>query len=530
MTYKQKSLIFYVIFLVFLVAMFTQKQSFHVDELWSYGLANYEGNAVMEVTDGVKYDDPEAPFLNYLAVKDGQRFDYSKVWENQRNDNHPVLFYVLLHTISSFFPGKFSLWFGAVINIAFALVLLLYVRKLLLQLTHSRSVQTIGTLAFLATYGIVNSLFFIRMYVMVMALQTMLSYLCLLLLEEERGSPIPEDLTTHSKWFTLYCIFAVTYFSALTHYYCIVYAVFLTLAVIVLLLCRKDWKTALQITGAQLLSGLLALATFPSMLERVFGGDRGAQSMENLQSYDSDSGRLQLFFEYMNKELFGGLILLILIPCALGLILYYVKRHKSGDRTFSMSYYLVLLFPVVVYFAVIVMTAPLRVSRYLYPLYPIIFVLAVALFGMLLEYVLPGRKQITSIVLTMVLCLTVFQSFHNLTGRRFLEYLYPEAPTYLSVAADYSDCDCLYIYHYPHDLMTSYKEVCHYKSVTFVPLDRLDMLEDLEIANNDKLILRSVEAGDGKYVVGKVLEAYPQFTRAERLFYYSPDGVTSILT
>ena len=530
MSYKQKSLILYILLFVFLIAMFTQKQSFHVDEVWSYGLANYDGNAYMQVEDGKQYNGEEL-YHRYMTVQEGQRFDYSKVWENQRNDNHPVLFYLLLHTISSFFPGKFSLWFGAAINIVFALVLLLYVRKLLLLLTHSRQVQTMCSLAFVTTYGIVNAMFFIRMYVMVMALQTMLSYLCLLLLEQEKGNDIPEDLETHSKWFTLYSIFAVTYFSALTHYYCIVYAVFLTLTLLVALLFQKRWKTALQLFGTQALAGLLALVTFPAMLERVFGGDRGAQSMENLKSFEGgEEGRLSLFLSFINKELFGGLALLVLGLCAVLLLYSLFAKKKVKTRALSFRGSLVLLFPVLVYFFVIELTAPLQVSRYLYPLYPVIFVLVVAWLGVLLEVVFPNRQKLAAVILAVTLFLTVVSSYFNRTERRYFEYLYPEAKVYLSTAAEYQNCNCLFIYHWTYEVMTSYKELSQYRSVTFLRDTELDQLDDLAVAKDKELIVRTVNIQDWYETTGVVMEHYSQFTNAEQLFRYAPDGITSILT
>ncbi len=58
-------------------------------------------------------------YNNYFAVKKNERFDYRKVWKNQKNDVHPPIYYILLHTICSFFPGKFSWWYAGSINIFF---------------------------------------------------------------------------------------------------------------------------------------------------------------------------------------------------------------------------------------------------------------------------------------------------------------------------------------------------------------------------------------------------------------------------
>ena len=58
-------------------------------------------------------------FMDYFTVQRGHEFDYATVWKNQSEDVHPPLYYVFVHTISSFFPGSFSKWFGLAVNILF---------------------------------------------------------------------------------------------------------------------------------------------------------------------------------------------------------------------------------------------------------------------------------------------------------------------------------------------------------------------------------------------------------------------------
>ena len=46
------------------------------------------------------------------------RFDYAQVYENQIIDaSHPPLYYALVHTVCSFFPGVFSKWLAYSINV-----------------------------------------------------------------------------------------------------------------------------------------------------------------------------------------------------------------------------------------------------------------------------------------------------------------------------------------------------------------------------------------------------------------------------
>lgn len=100
------------------------KKGMHVDEYYSYGLSNYSGNNIfMSVDLGKTYTDPKQPFLDYMTVQPGNGFSYDNVWDKQSADVHPPFYYVILHTVCSFFPAKFSIWFAAVINITFSPVL-----------------------------------------------------------------------------------------------------------------------------------------------------------------------------------------------------------------------------------------------------------------------------------------------------------------------------------------------------------------------------------------------------------------------
>ena len=101
----------------------TQKQGYHSDELWCYGLANSYYKPFVYLEDGIYQDDYEGGYegsdithkwisgdvmKKYITVQKDQRFSYDSVYHNQILDHHPPLYYFILHTICSFFPDKFS--------------------------------------------------------------------------------------------------------------------------------------------------------------------------------------------------------------------------------------------------------------------------------------------------------------------------------------------------------------------------------------------------------------------------------------
>lgn len=57
-------------------------------------------------------------YKDYITVGADERFDYASVYYNQTMDVHPPLYYFILNTVSSFFAGSFSKWYGIGINLA----------------------------------------------------------------------------------------------------------------------------------------------------------------------------------------------------------------------------------------------------------------------------------------------------------------------------------------------------------------------------------------------------------------------------
>lgn len=78
-----------------------------MDEVWLYGLANSKNYAHLFMQEGWDADWIEPSYFeNYIEVQPGEEFSYGAVFRNQTEDNHPPLFYLVLHTVSSFFPNK----------------------------------------------------------------------------------------------------------------------------------------------------------------------------------------------------------------------------------------------------------------------------------------------------------------------------------------------------------------------------------------------------------------------------------------
>lgn len=319
---KKESIIIYVLFTLFMVIILLNKVNYNVDELLSYGLANSMNGETIRFDDGLSYIPARSPWISCMTVQSGGRFDFQHVWENQANDVHPPFYYLILHFICSFFPGKFSLWFAGSINIVFALLTLWVVRRLTHELTDSHNMVWIVSVCFITSVAILSSVAFLRMYIMTLFLVSLISLVFVLAVRQKMLS---------GRFYGT--VILVSYIGALTHYYYIVYLFFLCLVFGIWLLFNKRYKETLLFALSMGLCGGLAVKTFPSMLEHMFlGGYRGAQSIENLKGPVSVYlERLRSFYGFINKGLFGGFLTYAVVMLV---FLWFLSRWTMWESEF----------------------------------------------------------------------------------------------------------------------------------------------------------------------------------------------------
>lgn len=198
-----------------------EKTGQHSDEIWGYGLANsyykpylFMTNNEEENTYDNKWVDSEV-FTDYISVDEEDRFAYDSVLSNMKIDSHPPLFYLVLHTISSLFPGTYSLWYGFSIGLVCFVVLQIFMFKLGSFLTKSDLWGLLLVAFYGFSVGALNNYVFVRQYSMLTMFGVMLLYYHARVLfakdkKEFRNALIMLAVSTAG--------------GCLTHYYFIVYA------------------------------------------------------------------------------------------------------------------------------------------------------------------------------------------------------------------------------------------------------------------------------------------------------------------
>ena len=413
---KRSKGIFIVIVILSLIGMIhfgNQKQGYHVDEMYSYGLANSEylpfmhfGVSGYDVKDWMNeygagesfadlfrnlikdykilkehdfqfYNTPiyanylvaqsnssdtrtttwvsGQEYRDYLSASESNTFNYASVYYNQRGDVHPPLYYMLLHTISSVFQGVFSKWFGLVINIVFLMMTLGILYHMLEEYFGGAKVALAVSLVYGLSNGIFTTAMFLRMYAVLTFFVVSMCYVHLKICSE--GFSFKKK---NLVWLML-----ITLFGYMTHYYFVIYAGVTAIIFCVWMLLKRDWKGIFQYVLALGTTAVLGICVWPFSLKHVFSGYRGRESLGVITSGSFHWIKIKLVLDQVFGELFGGRWWL---PCtALCLLIVAMVWTKKKEL---IGKEMLVFVPMFVYTVVVAQIVPFYVDRYFMCVFP----------------------------------------------------------------------------------------------------------------------------------------------------------------
>ena len=374
----------------------TQKDGLHIDEHYSFILSNSFnadriGNYPPVWNQWVSGDD----FREFLTVEKGEQFAYGNVYKNNSTDAHPPLFYFLLHTVCSLFPGRWSAWMGMGMN--FLLILLAQVA--LYCLTRKLTGSALWAVVPVAVYGgmqaFTDTAIFIRMY----PLMTLLTVLLLsqhyhLLTREKKLSPI------------LFCG-ALTFLGVFTHYYFAIPAFFMAAAGCFYLLASRKWKYLFAYAGAMLLGVILVFVIYPAGITQITGSETnnvGKEVAANILNFSRLDNSLRAMLKLLRTGILDGLrqhktlawtLTGITLGIAAVLGLLRCRKHSAGDPWKLPLIFTLLLTAVTAlsFVAISHISSKFVNVRYLYSLFPLV-ALALSLALWLVASSLKLNKQV----------------------------------------------------------------------------------------------------------------------------------------
>lgn len=521
---KLKKSAYYILplLLVMLIQCFfiVHKEGYHMDELLSFELSNAEYNpwivptqpvgrlakfiheeiedetfggtlsnladTVMDVINNrggskilqYKADIYEEPvwitaeqFKEYLTVNAKDSFNYLSVYFNAKDDDHPPVFYMLLHTVSSVFQNKIAPFMGCVINV-FAIsgccLLFLFVgifleERGLLQEGTGRFYGICASILYGASSGAIATGLLIRMY-------GVMTFFCVALFYIHIKKYFESSFQKKNK-----LLITITVLGFLTQYFFLFYCFGLAIITVILLIKNKRIGELKKYICSMLVAAIIGILLFPFSVSTLFSNARAAEALGNLSSGFGDYGyRLSSFGEILLTRCFGrpvyGIIVILMLAIALAIALFLRKkrnyREKKPERS---TFMLLLMVPVCGYFLLAAKISPFLVDRYIMSVFPF---LALLLAWLLCIVCMNFRKTGRYLMVIPVILIGILN-----IGTYDGEYLYQGYKDQLAIAEEYKElaCICLYDgYGFYYNLL----EFTEYEETLLLKLPELEQRQD----------------------------------------------------
>ena len=331
-----------------------------------FGLASYNKPEIQNNNDFYNVWHNKEYYQDYLKVNDNEKIMFSQIIENQKNDNHPPLYYFILRMAMGFNINVFSKWPGIVINIIIYIFITIFMYLIGSKILRGKEKYKEKSvfLAFISSIMLsaVTSAIFIRMYALSTLNIVITTYLHLKLLEKENKSNM-----------ILIGISLSVLIGSLTHYYYLFYLVAMFIMFVIKYIKEKKYKQVIKYILAIGVAGICSLIIFPYSINHIFFGYRGKGVLNNLSNIGQHFVNILLYLFITNVYVFND-FLIVLMLVIVSVCIYKMIRHKKIMEEKN-KYVKYIAIPTLFYFIIVSICSPYIELRYIIAVSPMIFIL-----------------------------------------------------------------------------------------------------------------------------------------------------------
>ena len=353
---------------IIFVIVGVNKSYIHMDEAYSLGLASYDKVEIQDNEDFYNTWHNKEYYEDYLTVNDDEVGQYSQVYENQKNDVHPPLYYLILRIAMGFSKNHYSKWPGIVVNIIIYMFITIFMYLILEKIlaNKEKSKEKAMMLAFISsiTMASLTNVIYIRMYALSTLNILITTYLHMKLLYSEK-----------LNYKLLIGIGLSALAGSLTHYYYLFYLAMLYLLFAIKYIKEKNFKNLIWYTITMGIAGILSLAIFPYSIKHMFFGYRGQGVISKLMDVPQFLTSIGQYLLKVNRFAFNKVLLVILAIMLVAVI--YKLRKKQKVVTEKNKYTKFIALPTLFYFILVAVASPWIELRYIMPVCGLIFVLVI---------------------------------------------------------------------------------------------------------------------------------------------------------
>ncbi len=377
------------------------KSYIHMDEGYSLGLASYDKTEIQDSADFYDTWHNGAYYEDYLALGDDEMSDFSPVYENQKNDVHPPLYYLLLRIAMIFSPNHFSKWGGIIINIIIYAFITIFAYLILNKLYGNKPEHKVKAvmIAFISsiTLASLTNVIYIRMYALAALNIMIITFLHMKLYEKYSYKIL--------AWIGLAALVG-----SLTHYFYLFYLAMLCAITVVHFIKHKEPKRIIGYAAALAIAAVCSLVIFPYSIQHMLFSNRGTGVISNLTSPDGLANIVPSIGAYLfilQRYAFNGLLAVLAV--AIVALYAYRKVAKTSAKPKYSPYFILIWLPVLFYALLVAVSSPWKELRYVAPVCSLIFITMYYWLEQLLASVI--SKTHTTIIIYALMTLTAITPF-----------------------------------------------------------------------------------------------------------------------
>ena len=372
------------------------KSYIHMDEAYSLGLASYDKVEIQDNEDFYNTWHDGKYYEDYLCVNDDEIGQYKQVYENQKNDVHPPLYYLILRFAMGFHKNSYSKWPGIIINMiiyAFVTIFMyLILNKILKDKYKYKEKSAIIAMGSSLVLASITNVIYIRMYALSTLNVLITTYLHLKLLDKKE---------IDYKLLTFIGVSALA--GSLTHYYYLFYLAMMFIMFAIKYIKEKRYKELIAYIVTMCIAGVTSLIIFPYSIKHLFFGYRGQGALSKLTQISEFLKSIALYIQKFNRHAFNGL-LFILLALIVGLGIY-KKANKKKIFENKSQYIKYIAIPTAFYTLLVSLSAPWIELRYIMPVCGLVFILIIYLLENVLENIFNEKNvfRILTVCLAIIL-------------------------------------------------------------------------------------------------------------------------------
>lgn len=447
----------------------TKKVGFHEDEAYTLCSSVNPNDGLMAA-----YDDWAASPVwrtkeyvkNAMTLTPNNILNFKALYMNQAYDNHPPVFYTLVHFSSLLFGGQFNIYTVFVVNIiAFIFSCLVFIK--ILKLLDKEYLIIPALIFYGLSMGTISMVIYQRMYMLLNLFIMLYFYLSLKLYKN--------DFVMDRK-FTIQ-LGVTTVLGFLTQYFFAFYAFFIFVIILTQMIRKKkDRKIIKKYVVSHVIYGASGILLFVPCIKHLLFSDRGLTNLGNSNYWGHMLDYIKhLSYAFTINNTNNILMFSILILFALSTIALIIKSKEKFIP-------IITIVPSVFYFFIAVKMTSFQELRYIMAVIPFI---VLTVFFILDEFINIKYKEILFIAISIILILPGF----IFSKPKFLYENYENA---LNIANENSEKSFVYVYDNIFNHMQSVPEMMIYEKTLIINYNK----DELKCAYNDDSL-----NGEGSFIL-----------------------------